>query len=131
MDILPEDIDLDDVEMEDLPTNTFLVDNESEQVAGMNDGLEAMRQAVEIMLTTERYGFQIYTENFGIELEDLIGKDPDYIKAVLPSRIRDAFSVDDRILGERNYNFIVQGDAMLVSFDVDTVYGSFSPEVQI
>ena len=131
MDILPEDIDLDDVEVEDLPTNTFLVDNESEQVAGMDDGLEAIRQAIEIMLTTERFGYQIYTENFGVELEDLVGEDADYIKATLPARIRDAFSIDDRILGERNYKFEVTGDTMLVTFDVDTVYGSCSTEVQI
>jgi hypothetical protein len=131
MDILPEDLDLDDVEVEDLPTNTFLVDNESEQVAGMDDGLEAIRQAIEIMLTTERFGYQIYTENFGVELEDLIGEDADYIKATLPARIRDAFSIDDRILGERNYKFEVTGDKMLVTFDVDTVYGSFGTEVQI
>lgn len=131
MDILPEDIDLDDVEVEDLPTNTFLVDNESEQVAGMDDGLEAIRQAIEIMLTTERFGYQIYTENFGVELEGLVGEDADYIKATLPARIRDAFSIDDRILGERNYKFEVTGDEMLVTFDVDTVYGSFSTEVQI
>ena len=83
------------------------------------------------MLTTERFGYQIYTENFGVELEDLVGEDADYIEATLPARIRDAFSIDDRILGERNYKFEVTGDTMLVTFDVDTVYGSFSTEVQI
>lgn len=129
MDILPEDIDLEDVETEDIPTNTFLVDDE--QVAGMDDGLEAIRQAVEIMLSTTRYDFQIYTANFGVELDDLIGQEPEYIESTLPTRIREALSIDDRILREENYTFEVNGDSMLVSFDVITVYGAFSAGVEI
>lgn len=129
MDILPQDLDLDDVEFEELPTNTFLV--EEEQVAGMNDSIEAMRQAVEIILTTERYDYQIYTENFGVELEDLVGKDPDYIEAVFPGLIRDAFSVDERILREENYKFNFTGDTMTISFDVVTVFGTFTQGVEI
>lgn len=131
MDILPEDIELEDVEMEDLPTNTFLVDAESEQIAGMNDGIEAMRQAVEIMLTTKRFNHQIYTENFGIELDDLIGEDPDYIESVLPDRVREAFSIDERILGEQNFTFTTIGSSMLITFEVVTVFGTFSTEVEI
>jgi hypothetical protein len=127
MDTLPND--LEDIEIEDLPTNTFLV--EEEQVAGMNDGIEAMRQAVEIILTTKRFNHQIYTENFGIELDDLVGEDPDYIEGTLPERVRDAFSIDDRILSEENYVFTVTGDTMTVTFDVVTVFGSFSTEVEI
>ena len=131
MDILPEDIELEDVEMEDLPTNTFLVDAESEQISGMNNGIEAMRQAVEIMLTTKRFNHQIYTENFGIELDDLIGEDPDYIESVLPDRVREAFSIDERILGEQNFTFTTVGSSMLITFEVVTVFGTFSTEVEI
>ena len=129
MDILPDDIDLDDIETEDIPTNTFLVDDE--QVAGMDDGIEAMRQAVEIMLTTPRYDYQIYTANFGVELDDLIGQEPEYIESTLPTRIREALSIDDRTLREENYTFEVNGDSMLVTFDVITVYGSFNAGVEI
>lgn len=129
MDILPEDIDLDDIETEDIPTNTFLVDDE--QVAGMDDGIEAMRQAVEIMLTTTRYDYQIYTANFGVELDDLIGQELQYIESTLPDRIREALSIDDRILREENYTFEVNGDSMLVTFDVITVYGAFNTGVEI
>lgn len=130
-DTLPEGIDLDDIVDESLPTNTFLVNDDAEQIAGMNDGIEAMRQAVEIILTTKRFNYQIYSGNFGIELDDLIGEDPDYIESTLPERIRDAFSVDDRILREENYSFQVIGDKMLVSFNVVTVFGTFSEVVQI
>lgn len=129
MDTLPQDLELDDVEFEELSTNTFLV--EEEQVAGMNEGLEAMRQAVEIMLTTERYDYQIYTENFGVELEQLVGQDPDYIQATFPELIRDAFSIDNRILREENYVFKTSGDTMTITFDVVTVFGTFNQGVEI
>lgn len=129
MDILPEDIELEDLEVEELPTNTFLV--QEEQVAGMDDSLEAMRQAVDIILNTERYGYQVYSDNFGIELEDLIGKEPEYIECVLPDKIRDAFSVDNRILREQNYTFTVSGDSMVVTFEVVTVFGTFEQEVEV
>ena len=128
---LPEGIDLNDVIDESLPTNTFLVNVEAEQIAGMDDGLDAMRQAVEIILTTKRFNHQIYTSNFGVELEDLIGEDPGYIESTLPERIRDAFSVDDRILSEENFTFTQTGDTMLVTFTVNTVFGTFDARVQI
>lgn len=128
---LPEGTDLEDLVNESLPTNTFLINSMGDQIAGMDDGLEAMRQAVEIILTTKRFNYQIYTSNFGVELEDLIGEDPDYIESTLPERIRDAFSVDDRILMEKNYNFEVNGDRMLVTFEVVTVFGTFGTGVQI
>ena len=57
----------------DRPTNTFLIDWPSRQIKGMDAGLAAMRQAVEIILRNERYRWQIYNKNFGSELEGLIG----------------------------------------------------------
>lgn len=129
MDTLPEDIELEDIDEEDLPTNTFLA--YEDQIAGMDDNLAAMRQAVHIILTTKRFNYQIYTENFGIELDDLIGEEPDYIKSVFPDRIREAFSIDDRILSEQNYVFNTVGDTMTISFDVVTVFGTFNEEVEI
>ncbi len=128
---LPSTIDLDDVVSESLPTNTFLINQEGEQIAGMNDGIEAMRQAVEILLNVKRFNYQIYSDNFGVELDDLVGEDPDYIEATLPERIRDAFSVDDRIISEQNYVFATHGDSMTVTFDVITVFGTFNTGVQI
>jgi hypothetical protein len=129
VDTLPEDIELEDIDEEDLPTNTFLA--YGEQIEGMDDSLEAMRQAVHIILNTKRFNYQIYTENFGIELDDLIGEEPDYIESVFPDRIREAFSIDDRILSEQNYVFTTIGDTMTITFDVVTVFGTFSEEVEI
>lgn len=71
---LPEGVGL-DVELKptEQPTNTFLIDWTSKRITGMTDGLEAMRQAVDIILQNERFRWQIYDSNFATELEDLPG----------------------------------------------------------
>ena len=119
------------ISFEEESTNTFIANTDVGQIAGMDGGLEAMRQAVEIILTTKRYNWQIYSENFGIELDDLVGEDPDYIKTVLPTRVRDAFSVDNRILSAQNFVFNFEADRATVTFDVITVYGTVNAEVNV
>ena len=53
---LPEGVGLDvSLDYVDQPTNTFLIDWTSNQIAGMDAGLLAMRQAVEIILANESY----------------------------------------------------------------------------
>jgi len=130
-DTLPDNIDLEDVEFKEESSNTFIANQEAGQIAGMNAGLEAMRQTIEVILTTKRFNYQIYSSNFGIELDDLIGEEPDYIRSVLPERVRDAFSVDDRILSVQNFVFVFEGDKVTVTFDVITVFGAVSTGVEI
>ena len=106
---LPEGVGLDSVlTYVDQPTKTFLIDWNSHQISGFADGLEAMRQAVEIILQNERFRWQIYTADFGSELEELVGEDYDFIISELPRRIRDAFSRDSRILSADNFVFSVR-----------------------
>lgn len=128
---LPERVGLDVVlKHTEQPTNTFLIDWSSGQISGMDAGLAAMRQAVEIILQNERFHWQIYDSNFGAELEDLIGEEYDYIVSELPRRIQEAFSVDNRILSVENFRFEEGGAGnMKVSFDVVTVYGALAKEV--
>lgn len=130
---LPDDVGLDvSLKHTEQPTNTFLIDWSSGQISGMDEGLEAMRQAVEIVLQNERFRWQIYDSNFGTELEDLIGEEYDYIVSEFPRRIEEAFSMDSRILSIENFQFAEQGSGKVtVSFDVVTVYGTLSEEVEM
>lgn len=130
---LPQNVGINaSLEYTELPTTTFIIDWSSRQIAGIGTGLDAMRQAVEIILANERFRWQIYDSNFGVELEGLIGDDLDYIKAEIPRRIEEAFSVDSRILSVDNYVFTEASPGVLgVSFDVQTVYGAIQEEVSI
>ena len=111
---LPEGVGLDvELSVVEQPTNTFLIDWNSKQIAGLNDGLEAMRQAVDIILQNERFRWQIYDSNFGTELEDLPGEEYAYITSELPRRVEEAFSVDSRIISVDNWSFQDRGGGVL------------------
>lgn len=97
----------------DMPTDTFIIDWPSGQVSGMDSGLAAMRQAVEIILHNERFRWQIYSSDFGSELEELAGEEYDYITSEIPRRIKEAFSQDSRILSAENFVFSGEGSDTL------------------
>lgn len=112
------------------PTNTFIIDWVSKRIAGMDSGLAAMSQAVDIALRNERFAWQIYSSRFGVELEDLVGEEYDYIVSEAPRRIKEALSIDSRILSVENFQFSKPlGDTMTCAFDVVTVFGTLSKEV--
>lgn len=114
------------------PSLTWLIDKEQNQVSRMDDGLEAVRQAVEIALSVERFRWQIYSTNFGAELDDLIGEDEAYIVSELPRLIEEALSTDDRIRAVDDFSFSrTDGNSMTVTFAVHTVFGDISEVMQI
>lgn len=59
------------------PSNTFFIDFEKGRISGFVDEREAVKQAIMLILNTERYKFLIYSWNYGVELEELIGTHPD------------------------------------------------------
>jgi hypothetical protein len=114
------------------PSLTWLIDKEQNQVSRMDEGLEAVRQAVEIALSVERFRWQIYSTNFGAELDDLVGEDEAYIVSELPRLIEEALSTDDRIRAVDDFSFSrTDGNSMTVTFAVHTVFGDISEVMQI
>ncbi len=130
---LPESVGLNiSLDYIEKPTNTFIIDWSARQISGMDSGLAAMRQAVEIILRNERFRWQIYSSNFGSELEELVGEEYDYIISELPRRIEEALSADKRILSVENFVFSEPGrDSILCQFEVVTVFGTLSEEVML
>lgn len=115
-------IDVEIISVENAETNrTYkIVDN---KIQGFVDGLEALKQAIYKMLNTERFEYPIYSFNYGIELESLIGKAPTYVQIELKRRIRECLLRDEHITEVDNFRFNVTGDEMLCVFDVHSVYG--------
>ena len=130
---LPEVIGFDtDIVIASQPSKTWIIDRSTMQVAYMDDGLEAVRQAVEIALDVERFRWTIYSANFGSELDELVGQDEALITAEIPRLVEGALSQDDRIVQVEDYVFTRTGpDSMHVSFTVRTVYGDLIEEMQI
>ena len=121
-----------DINVASQPSKTWIIDRDTMQVACMADGLEAVRQAVEIALDVERFRWTIYSANFGSELDELVGQDEALITAEIPRLVKGALSQDDRIVQVDGYTFTRTGpDSMHVSFTVHTVYGDLIEEMQI
>ena len=130
---LPEVIGFDtDIVIASQPSKTWIIDRSTMQVAYMDDGIEAVRQAVEIALDVERFRWTIYSANFGSELDELVGQDETLITAEIPRLVEGALSQDDRVIQVEDYVFTRVGpDSMHVSFTVRTVYGDLIEEMQI
>ena len=119
------------VTFENQPSLSWLINKETNRIEGTVDGLQAVRQAAEIILNVERYRRQIYRPYSGMEWAGLIGQDSGYVGAELQRRLVDALTVDDRITGISDYKYTVDGQKLRATFRVDTVYGSYNAEQEV
>lgn len=93
-------------------------------IKGYIDNLEALKQFIYKVLSTERYEYPIYSFDYGIELESLIGKDIEYVQIELKRRIEECLLQDERIESVDNFLFERIGDELICTFDVSSVYGN-------
>jgi len=113
------------------PSNTFCVDFERGRVFGFVDEKEAVKQAIMLILNTERYKFLIYSWNYGAELEALIGTHPDIVEDEAERLISEALLQDDRITAVYDFEFSRNRDTLLVNFKVDSIYGDIDIETEV
>ncbi|MFC0414507.1 DUF2634 domain-containing protein [Cytobacillus solani] len=113
------------------PSLTYKIDFQKKRMSGMTDQLAAIKQAVFIILHTERFKHMIYNDHFGIELENLIGTNPIYVKSELARRITEALLQDDRITSIEDFQFIFNEHNVQVTFTVETEYGSFQEATEV
>jgi hypothetical protein len=102
-----------------------------DRIQGYTDGIDALKQAIYKVLNTERYEYPIYSFNYGIELESLLGKDPIYVQIELKRRIRECLLQDDRITEVDNFRFEVAGDTIKCTFDVHSTFGNFTASREV
>lgn len=116
-------------EIETSKTYKILIDGNN----GYVDGIESLKQFIYKLLSTEKYNYPIYSFNYGIELENLLGKDYDYIKIELKRRIEECLLDDERINLVNDFKFTRNLDSLKVEFNVESIYGntSISKEVDI
>lgn len=120
------------VEFITYPIQEWILDDETGELKDVSFELHAISQDVKFYLSTERNKYPIMGSNFGVELDDLIGKDKQYVKAQVKKRIIEALSIDDRITSVSSFNFTQQSpDALSVSFVVSTRLGDFSMTTEI
>lgn len=113
----------------DHPTRTYKVDFDAGRVAGFTDETEAMKQAIFKILQTERFSFLIYSWNYGIELNSIVGKSYPMFSSEIKRVITEALMVDSRITYVTDFQ-VEQIDKRTarVSFTAETIFGEIPIE---
>ena len=108
------------------PSLTINEDNIFQEI----DGLRALRQSMRRMLMTERYANTIYDHSYGIEFQELVGKDTGLVQVDIDRRIQETLLEDDRVKQVINFSNRVEGNILHVTFTVITIFGSTGMEVE-
>lgn len=125
-------IEIDDKEFEEEiePSYTYAINED--RISGYIDGKEAIKQAIYLIINTERFEYIIYSWDYGIELQDLIGESISYVKSEVKRRITEALICDDRIYSIDDFIFEqLSKKILLVKFTANTIYGSVDIETEV
>ena len=101
---------------------------------GKIDRLDSIEQSIYCILMTERYSNPIYDDDYGVELEQYIGKSIAFIKATIENTLKDALTYDDRIIDvivnsvEKSTK---QLNACVIDFTVVTNYGDLNETIDV
>ena len=113
------------------PSLTWFLDQASGRIRGTVDNLEAVRQAVEIILHVERFRWQLYRPYSGLQWEGLVGQSPHYVASEVRRRMEEALQMDDRVLGISAFSYTTQADMFTASITVSTVYGEIQTQTEV
>ena len=107
-------------------SRTYKINIPADRIDGYTDGIEAVMQAIYLILNTERYQYIIYSWDYGVELHDLIGKPMPYVMAEVPRRIKEALIQDNRITDVIDFEFTTNKNKLHTTFTVVTDAGNIS-----
>ena len=113
------------------PSLTWYCDQAAGRIQGTVDNYDAVFQAVQIIMNTERFYWQIYKPSSGVTLTDLIGQNPGYVAAMLQRRCREALKMDDRVIDIDSFSYTFDGSNLTATFRVLTVYGNIIQDVEV
>lgn len=111
------------------PSKTYRLTGD--RISGMTDGKGAICQAIDLALSTERWRYQIFSADYGCELQALFGQqkrvDPVEIKLL----IEEALLEDDRIKAIEDMLVEYEGDTAAISFTAVTAFGDIKAERRV
>ncbi|WP_033168358.1 DUF2634 domain-containing protein [Clostridium sp. KNHs205] len=125
------DFEYTEVEVVEQPSRSYRLDIANNRMLGKVDGLEAIKQAIYLRLSTERDDYLIYSEDYGIQLEDLVGEPDAYVLPTLQRRIAEALLRDERVLGVEDFYFTEEKGSVTAAFTVRTDWGDIVMEKEV
>ena len=120
--MLPEQKTINDLNIKNA-SYTYNINRNTNRISGFIDNKEAIIQAIYLILSTERYESLIYNWFYGVELDELIGKNEDYVISEIKRTIKESLLEDDRILDVNKFNFEFLEDNLIIYFTVLTKEG--------
>lgn len=117
-----------DFQIQNQPSYTFKLNSDDENIKGFVDDLQAVKQAIYLILNTQRYQYLIYDWNYGVEFDDLIGSEKNYAMVQIQSRITDALLQDDRIEAVVDFEFESNKKFITAYFVVKTIFGDIETQ---
>ncbi|EGT4907933.1 DUF2634 domain-containing protein [Clostridioides difficile] len=123
-----EDVSIINFDVRQEPSKTFKLNIEKSKIDGICDDVEALKQTIFLILNTERYEHLIYSRNYGVELNDLIGEPISYVIPELERRITEALIQDDRVENVDNFEFQNVKGKVHCKFTVYSKYGNIKAE---
>lgn len=127
-DLLVLEVDFEEVSE---PTKTYKLDFVLKRVVGFTDGREAIEQYIYKTLDTDRYGYLIYSWNYGAEIAKLFGKPIPYVYSELKRLTTEALMQDDRIKGVDAFIFTHIKNKVHMRMTVHTIYGEIEAEKEV
>lgn len=118
----------DEFEFVIFPTKTYAMDLKNGRIIGYTDGQEAMKQAIYKVLNTERFEYGAYSNNYGVELNELIGMPMTYVLPEIKRCITEALTWDSRINSVDGFEFETEMGKVHCTFTVHTIYGDIDAE---
>ncbi len=114
-----------DFKIKEYVSKTYYLDIEKNRIVGKCDDVTALKQAIYMILNTERFEYLIYSWNYGVEFKELIGENETYVIPELERVIKEALLQDDRIIDVNNFEFKTEKNSVMVTFTVITGLGEF------
>ena len=129
IDLLTQEIE--EVKFEGRTYKVEVLNEGEDRINGFIDELESIKQAIYLILSTERYKYIIYSWDYGVELVDLIGKPIPYCMAEIPRRVKEALLVDNRIENVTDFQFEHKGKTLHTTFTVVTNVGKVETRLEV
>lgn len=112
------------------PSKTYKLDIDKGTLGGFIDDEQAVRQFIRKAIATARYRFLIYDDQYGCELENLIGQDIslELLNTEITRIVTEALIYDDRVHDVTNVEVERKKDELYISFSVQLTEGAVITE---
>lgn len=110
---------------------TYKINFNSNRIDGFIDDLDAIKQTIFLILSTERYEHITHSWDYGVELVNLYGKPFPYVISELKRRITEALIQDDRIDNVTDFKFEKNGKRLHTTFTVVTTIGNIPTDLEV